>query len=244
MQLHLVRCLLWAGSAATILGGAPAAAQWHFEVPAGWVDLTTGHAAPRDLPPDLIEAAAHSQACAVDPASAGEGYRERMEAQIIPVAMVVDERALAPYISGYSKGLHRTDPAARLEIVEQGIVQVQGVPAIRIVADLSESKRHLRVLQYLIPGADSSASIAYFADPHAYGRYLPLFEANVRKIQGAAQPAASARLRNWLRETWLGQLDASEIQGFFQILGTVIGISVFVAFAAARRKRQASRAAR
>ncbi|HEY6323623.1 MAG TPA: hypothetical protein VJA16_18945 [Thermoanaerobaculia bacterium] len=36
------RGLLWLAPFAIVLGGAPAAAEWGFQVPAGWVDLWTG----------------------------------------------------------------------------------------------------------------------------------------------------------------------------------------------------------
>jgi hypothetical protein len=236
------RGLLWLAPLTIVLGGAPAAAEWHFQIPAGWVDLAAGKLAPPGMPAREVALAHGCQIYAVDPASAGDGYSETIVAKVMPEPLVVDAEGLGTYLTGYLQTVQRGWPKARVEIVEQGIVEVQGVPAMRVVADLTGPRRQqLRMLTYVIPGGDSTAAIAYTADPRAYARYLPLFEANLGAVQGVARAPLVARVGHWLRGTWVGDLSPHDREALFTGFGKLAGlVIVMVLFGLARRRKQAA----
>jgi hypothetical protein len=235
------RGLLWLAPLTIVLGGAPAVAEWHFQVPAGWVDLATGKHAPPGMPAREVALARGCQAYAVDPASAGDGYSETMAARVMPAPMVADEGGIAPFLTSYAQGVHRASPGAQLAILEQGIVEIQGVPAMRVVANLTGPRKQIRMLVYAIPGGDSTAAIAYTADPRDYARYLPLFEANVRAVQGVARAPLGARVGHWLQGTWLGDLSPHDREALLGGLGKGAGlVIVMVLFGLARRRKRAA----
>lgn len=241
MTFHHWRGLLWLAPFAIVLGGAPAAAEWGFQVPAGWVDLSGGKPAPPGMQENEVAMARSCQAYAVDPASADDGYAESMFAKVAPLPMVADEAGFAPFKTSFAQSVHATAPAGQLAFVEQGIVEIQGVPAMRVVADLAGPGKQLRMLVYVLPGGDSTAMIAYTADPRLYDRYLPLFEANVRTVQGVAMAPLLARVRHWLQGTWLGDLSPHDREALFGGFGKLMGlIVVMVLFGLARRRRAAS----
>jgi len=47
---HRWRGLLWLAPLTIVLGGALAAAEWRFQVPTGWVDLSAGNPVPPGMP--------------------------------------------------------------------------------------------------------------------------------------------------------------------------------------------------
>jgi hypothetical protein len=244
MTLSYRRGLLWLTpfAFAIVLGGAPAAAEWGFQVPAGWVDLSGGKPAPLGMPEHEVAMARGCQAYAVDPASASNGYAESMFAKVAPVPMVADAAGFAPFMTSFAQSAHATAPGGRLAFAEQGIVEIQGVPAMRLVADMTgPRKQQLRMLVYVLPGGDSTAVIAYTADPRVYDRYLPLFEANVRAVQGVARAPLRARLGHWLQGTWLGDLSPHDREALFGGIGKLVGlVTVMVLFGLARRRRRAA----
>jgi hypothetical protein len=235
------RGLLWLAPFTVVLGGAPAAAEWHFQIPAGWVDLSGGKPAPPGMPAREVALARGCQAYAFDPASAGNGYPQSMAARVLRVPMVADEAGIAPFLTSFAQGVHSTTPEARLAFVEQGIVEIQGVPAMRLVADMKAPRKQLRLLVYVIPGGDSTAMIAYTADPRVYERYLPLFEANARAVQGVASAPLAARVGHWLQGTWLGDLSPHDRDALFTGFGKVFGVAVvLVLFGLVRRRKRAA----
>jgi len=233
------RGLLWLAPLTIVLGGAPAAAEWRFQVPTGWVDLSAGNPAPPGMPARELALARGCQAYAVDPASAGDDYSQTMAARVMPAPMVADEAGIAPFMASYEQGVHGVTPGARVAVVEQGIVEIQGVPAMRVVTDVTGPRRQLRMLIYVIPGGSSTAAIAYTADPRAYARYLPLFEANARAVQGVARAPLAARAGHWLQGTWLGELSPHDREALFGGFGKLAGlVIVMVLFALVRRLRK------
>jgi len=241
MRLDSWRGLLWLAPFAIVLGGAPAAAEWGFQVPAGWVDLSGGKPAPPGMPEHEVTMARSCQAYAVDPASADNGYAESMFAKVAPVPMVADEAGFAPFMTSFAQSAHATAPGGRLAFAERGIVEIQGVPAMRLVADMTGPRKQLRMLVYVLPGGDSTAVIAYTADPRAYERYLPLFEANVRAVQGVARAPLRARVGHWLQGTWLGDLSPHDREALFGGFGKLVGlVIVMVLFGLVRRRRRAA----
>jgi hypothetical protein len=144
-------------------------------------------------------------------------------------------------MTSFAQSAHSTAPGARLAFVEQGIVEIQGVPAMRVVADLTGPRKQLRMLVYMLPGGDTTAMIAYTADPRVYDRYLPLFEANVRAVQGVARAPLLARVRHWLQGTWLGDLSPHDREALFGGFGKLVGlVVVMVLFGLVRRRRRAA----
>lgn len=241
MTFHHWRGLLWLAPFAIVLGGAPAAAEWGFQVPAGWMDLSGGKPAPPGLPEHEVAMARSCQAYAIDPASADDGYAESMFAKVAPMPMVADEAGFAPFMTSFAQSAHSAAPGGRLAFVEQGIVEIQGVPAMRLVADMTGPRKQLRMLVYVLPGGDSTAVIAYTADPRTYGRYLPFFEANVRAVQGVARAPLLARVGHWLQRTWLGDLSPHDRDALFSGIGKLVGlVVVMVLFGLVRRRRRAT----
>ena len=241
MAFHNWRGLLWLAPFAIVLGGAPAAAEWGFQVPTGWVDLSAGKPAPPGMAEHEVAMARSCQAYAVDPASADNGYAESMFAKVAPVPMVADEAGFAPFKTSFAQSAHSAAPEGRLAFVEQGIVEIQGVPAMRVVADMTGPHKQLRMLVYVLPGGDSTAVIAYTADPRVYDRYLPLFEANVRTVQGVARAPLQARVGHWLQGTWLGDLSPHDRDALFGGVGKLVGlVIVMVLFGLVRRRRRAT----
>lgn len=239
MASHHWRGLLWLAPFMIVLGGAPAAAEWGFQVPAGWVDVSGGKPAPPGMPAREVAVARSCQAYAVDPASARNSYSESIAAKVVPASLVADEAGIAPFMTSFAQGVHATTPEARLAFVEQGIVEIQGVPAMRLVADMKGPRKQLRMLVYVLPGGDSTALIAYTADPRVYERYLPLFEANVRAVQGVARAPLHARLGHWLQGTWLGDLSPHDRDALFSGIGKLVGlVIVMVLFGVVRRRRR------
>jgi len=239
MRLDHWRGLVWLAPFVIVLGGAPAAAEWGFQVPAGWVDLSGGKPAPPGMAASEVAMARSCQAYAVDPESAGNGYAESMFAKVVPVAIVADEAGFAPFMTSFAQSVHASAPAARLAFAEQGIVEIQGVPAMRLVANLTGPRKQLRMLVYVLPGGDSTAMVAYTADPRVYERFLPLFEANVRAIQGVASAPLLARVGHWLRGTWVGDLSPHDRDALFTGFGRLAGlVVVMVLFGLVRRRRK------
>lgn len=240
MRFDPRRGLVWLAPLLTVLGGAPAAAEWSFQIPAGWVDLSPGKPVPPGIPVPEVARSGACRAYAVDPAGARDGYRESMAAFVLPAPVVVDEADFGQILTGLEKGVHRTAPNARVSIVEQGIVEIQGVPSIRVVAEATAPDRHLRLMQYVIPGGNTTATVAYTADASAFARYLPVFEANARTVQGAAIAPLGARVGHWLRGTWLGDLSPHDRDAIFRGVGELTGfIVVLVLFRLVQKRRSA-----
>ncbi len=83
--------------------------------------------------------------------------------------------------------------------------------------------------------------VAYTADPRVYERLLPLFEANVRAVQGVAMAPLLARVRHWLQGTWLGDLSPHDREALFGGIGKLTGlVIVMVLFGLVRRRRRAA----
>jgi hypothetical protein len=219
--------------------GAVAHRAWrHSGSPAGWLDLSAGRPAPSDLPAHDLAVAAASQAYAVDPATAATGYSTTMMAKVVPQALVPDEKTLGEVITGFAQGIHAQSPDAGLSIVERGIVDLQGVPAMRIVADLTSPRKRLRLVQFVVPGGDSTAVLVYTAAPQAFARNLSLFEANARTVEGAGAAPFGAQVGHWLGGTWLGDLKPEDRTTLFKGVGEVLGIVVFVILARVLQRRK------
>jgi hypothetical protein len=241
MTLAFRRGLLGLAPLAIVLGGAPAAADWNFPIPTGWADLSPGKPAPPSVPESAVAAAHLYHTYAIDLAGASNGYAENFSVQLLPRAMVADEASLRDFLTAFAQTTHRDMPGAQLSVVEQGIVEIQGVPSLRVVADVTIPHLQLRVLQYVIPGGDSTAWITYSAASGAYARYLPVFEANARATQGAATAPLAARASHWMRGSFLGDLSDEDRKKLFGAVGSVVGFTVaMVLYNLVRRRKQAS----
>ncbi len=239
MTFHLRRVLLWLAPLVIALGGAPAAAEWHFPIPAGWIDLSPGKEAPPSVPQGAVAAAHLYQTYAIDLAGATDGYAANFSVQVLHRATVADEASMRDFTHAATETTHRDLPQAQLEVVEQGIVDIQGVPSLRVVANLSVPGLKLRLLQYLIPGGDTSAWVTYSATPGAFPRYLPLFEANAHAVQGAATASLGTKVVHWMKGSFLGDLSDEDRKKLFGGVGWVVGIGVAgLLYRLTRRRKQ------
>lgn len=227
-----LRLALFAFLAVAAWPSAPAiAAEWHFAVPPGWVDLSPGQPLPAELPAE-VTAAVHSglyKAFAMDLHPANGGFKENLTAVVNPRALVADEGLLRKYVELLPAQAGREIPGANAGVLEQGIVSIQGVPSLRlVVAVIREDGSKLRMLQYIIPGGETSAALTYTSTAAAFPEHLPIFEAAARATQGAMPAPALARLRQRLLESWLGDLSPDDREKIFGGGGKLVGFVVAI----------------
>jgi hypothetical protein len=238
MASHFRRGQIWLAPLFIALGGAPAAAEWHFPIPTGWVDLSPGKPAPPNVPENAVAAAHLYHTYAIDLAGASNGYAENFSVQVLPRATVADEASLREFLVAAAEITHRDMPTAHLSVVEQGIVEIQGVPSLRVVADLTVPHLELRLLQYLIPGGETTAWVTYSATPSAFPRYLPVFEANAHAAQGAGTAPLRTKMGHWVRGSFLGDLSPEDRKSVFGAVGWVVGLSVAILLYRLTRRRK------
>jgi hypothetical protein len=168
-----------------------------FPVPAGWLDLSPG--APeenfRGVPEDFARTLRSGQfkAFAFDVAHTERGFTPNLNAVAIDPPIRISgenqEEVARALFGPIEKGM----PGAVL--VEKGLVEVDGVKALRIVYDSSASGAPLRQMAVLVPGVPNSAVVTYSALRDRFEALRPAFDAHLAAIRGAQEPEGARHER-------------------------------------------------
>src|SRR5262249_26814555 len=122
-------------------------------VPEGWVDLSPGQPVPKGVSPLLVAEARKQSgvAFAVNP-NASPTFPESMAVRVEPTPLAVSADSLRAYVAALPERLRFEALGAKATVTESSVVQVGGVDSLRAVVDLASPARHVRMLEYVIPG--------------------------------------------------------------------------------------------
>jgi len=222
---------------------APASAAWKFAVPDGWVDLSPGKEAPKEVP-EAVTMVAQSgvyTAYAIDLAGGKDGFAENFNAVINHRAFVADDASLKQYLSEFPAQVRREVPGAKVKVLEQTVQPIGGVPSLRVVADIEMPTFTMRSLQYVIPGGDETVALTYSATPDSFDEYLPTFEAAAKKTEGASPAPMAARVGQKLLSTGVSAGDWQKIFGFGgKVIGGLVGVGVVLLISRMAKRRKAA----
>jgi hypothetical protein len=174
------------------LAAAPAAARADlaFPVPAGWLDLSPG--APegnfQSLPQDFVDMVRSGQfrAFAFDVAHTENGFTPNLNAVAMDQPVRITERNRDELVRALFGPIEKQVPGAKL--VEQDLIPLSGVKALRIVYDSAQGGTPLRQMAVLVPGIPSSAVVTYSALRTQFPELRGTFEAHAASITGAQEP--------------------------------------------------------
>jgi hypothetical protein len=205
-----------------------------FTPPPGWIDISRG--APeeqRKKGPPGLRAQADNPAIdymAVDPANWDDGFVENMNAVVL-----TGKRALLPTLEGLTemtKGIaeEAAKSGFKYRVVKTDLVKVAGVTSGRIVGEMSIQGTDTRLVQYVIPGEMSQATLTFTTTPANFAHYEPLFDAAAQATVGAVEARAGS------------SLSSSALAG--GIAGGIGGGVAALFFALSKRRRAAAAAAK
>ena len=187
-----------------------ARAELTFPVPAGWVDLSPGAAEEnfRDLPPEFQKTLKSGQfkAFAFDVAHTESGFTPNFNAVAMDPPIRITAERQEELTRALFGPIERGLPGAAL--VEKGLVEVDGVKALRIVYDSAQGGTPLRQMAVLVPGVPNSAVVTYTALRGQFAELRPAFEAHLATVRGA-QEGRSRGSFDWesvLRATIVGAI--------------------------------------
>jgi hypothetical protein len=222
----------------------PARAELQFTIPDGWADLSPGKPIPAGVP-ESVSAVTQSGTYALYAMDLGgakkDNFAENMNVIVRQRPLVADARTLQQLVASLPAQAAQEVPGAKLTVLEQSVVPVAGVPALRVVLELANDESTMRTLEYMISGGDSTAQVSYSSSPAEFARYLPIFEAAVQKTTGVAAPPLGARLGSKLLATGMSAEDAQTwlVLGG-RVLGVVVFVLVFTLLARRSKRRSAS----
>jgi hypothetical protein len=203
------------------MAGATGTGGFTFTPPPGWIDISRG--APeeqRKKGPPGLRAQADNPAidyAAVDPANWDDGFVENMNAVVL-----TGKHALLPTLDGLSemsKGI--AEEAAKngfkYRAVKTEVVKVAGVTSGRIVGEMSVQGTDTKLVQYVIPGEMSQATLTFTTTPANFAHYEPLFDAAAQATVGAVEPRSSSIARGALAGGIAGGLGGGLAALFFAL---------------------------
>lgn len=173
------------------LAAAPAVARADlaFPVPAGWLDLSP--AAPeanfQSLPQDFVRTVRGGQfrAFAFDVAHTENGFTPNLNAVAVDPPIRITERNRDELVRALFGPIEQQVPGAKL--VEQDVVPIAGVKALRIVYDSAQGGAPLRQMAVLVPGVPNAAVVTYTALRTQFPALRGAFEAHAASITGAQE---------------------------------------------------------
>jgi len=178
----------------------------------------------------------------MDVAGRKDGFATNLNVIVTPGSLVPSPEVLDQLVAAMPAQAAREVPGSTVTVVEKSIVDVAGVPSLRIVADLKTRTLTMRILKYTVPGGDHLALITYATTPKAYAHYLPIFEAAVQQTKGAAAAPVAAQLGAKLRGLADDKVSNDDWQKIFGFGGKVIGALVAIVLVSvfSRRRKKAS----
>jgi hypothetical protein len=158
---------------------------FQFVLPPGWRDIGPGSAQIADGIPQAVMLDAISGkyiAYYVDPRNT-ESVRASFNAVSVPQTGRITAKELEQNRQGF------IDAAAKqgltMTIVESGVVEIAGVPAARLMSDVTQGQQRTRLLQYIIPGRRNSVALTYACPPEDFESYRDVFETAAAMTKGA-----------------------------------------------------------
>jgi hypothetical protein len=152
-----------------------------FTPPPGWIDISRGAPeAQRKKAPAGLLAQADNPAIdymAIDPANWDDGFVENMNAVVL-----TGKRALFPTIEGLTemaKGI--------AEEAKKNGFAYRAVKTGRIVGEMTVQGTETKLVQYVIPGEMSQATLTFTTTPKNFAQYEPLFAASAQATVGAVE---------------------------------------------------------
>jgi hypothetical protein len=168
-------------------------------------------------------------AYAMDFAHADDGFAENFNAIVDPGSEPITEKLLDVVASGMSAEIGK-QAGGSAEVRERGLVNVGGVRAGRLVADIHLGAINTRAMMYILPGKDEHAVVTYSAAPDAFDSYRPIFEAAAEATRGVVEPAGF-----WER------IGAGALSGGMRgmLIGATVGVIVGLLTVLFRKKKAA-----
>ena len=167
-----------------------------FAAPEGWLDLSPGAPAERfrGIPEALVSQARSGrfEAVAAEPAEAGEPVTQTFNARLRPGSLRVDAKAVLAVASALQGALRSAGPEVRS--TDAGIVEIGGVPSIRVEARLEAAGLVARNVVYSVPMGRRTAVLTYSCAEHAWARCASAVERSARATAGARAPTLPERM--------------------------------------------------
>ncbi len=196
----------WLSAGVTWLsvGDAFAVETVHFEIPAGWTDLSPG--APEGnfarIPTEWRLDARNGgyAALAIDVRTPKEGMAD-LSALIEPGAQPVNDGFLNWFPANITDEMAKQTPGLKVSVKDKRLVQMSGLAVAEFHLESrmesgSESEITEQLL-YVMPAGDRHLQLTYSAPSLAFARYRPIFEASARNTTGLArEPQAK---KQWSR---------------------------------------------
>jgi hypothetical protein len=165
----------------------PAAAEFRFQPPEGFQDLSPGGPESRyeGLPANLVsEVKSGKYAAFAMEFREEDGFYENFNAVVQKGALRVDEAAVKEWgeklPAEFSKAM-----GGPVTVVEVKLSSVGGVPVIRAIFDATLPEVRMRQMQYVVPGGNEYAILTYSSTPEVFDRYVQIFDAAAMATQGA-----------------------------------------------------------
>jgi hypothetical protein len=206
----------------------PSGAEFRFQVPDGFQDLSPGVPETRydGLPENLVsEVKSGKYAAFAMEFGEEDGFYENFNAVVTKGALVVDDGAAKEWgekLPGeFSKAM-----GGPVTVVEVKLTQIGGVPVIRAIFDAALPEIRMRQMQYVVPGGKEYAILTYSSTPEVFDRYVGIFDAAAMGTQGAEK----AKVVDFWRAGRAG------------LIGAAIGAAVALVQLLSKRSRGAKRA--
>jgi hypothetical protein len=206
-----------------------------FKIPDNWLDLspTAPEANFKQAPPQVEAMIKNGNYAlfAFDPKKFGTGFAENFNVVSVKSPMPKVDAATAKRLSEETRDyIVRTMPGSTYQVNEVGIVELEGVPCARWIADGSFSGVHVRQLVYAVPSGGEHAILTYSSTPTDFAKYLPLFDASAKATRGVKPPTGGLLSRN---------LGSAALKGaIIGGLAAALTVAVLILVAVGRRKKQ------
>lgn len=199
MKLHaLLFALLLLLLLLLVPGVAQARSTLVYKIPEGFTDVSPGapKANYKDLRPDFVADATSGKfevfAIGRRDKKAKEAFEPQFFARVAPGDAPITEILVAEYAEETLKAWGAEGNPAKL--LKQEVVTLGGARAGRVLLEKTQDGAAQRVLIYLVPDGDLTATLTFVADASTFDKHLPAFEAAANATSGIV-PATNATLR-------------------------------------------------
>lgn len=163
---------------------------FHFKLPAGWKDVSSGdigETLSKFVRPEFAEQIrkANIAIYAFDPAT---GPAENMNVVLGDGSGTITDSVVKQLAANLSDTTLKM-VGAKAEVTEAVTFELHGVRCGRIMYSFVLNDLAERGLVYLLPGATQLATVTFTAPTEVFQQHLSLYEASVRATEGVARPA-------------------------------------------------------
>ena len=193
-----------AGLVALVANAAPAVGKrlkidgFTFFVPAGWLDLSPGARTEnfQSVPPAVAAQAKSGRyaAMAIDMQGATDGFAENLNVILMKCPGKISDETIHKVADGLGRSALKSNPSAKLRVLDKSRVTVGGVTCGRLVNELTLNGVIMRQIQYLFPGQPKCALVTYTTTPKGFAEYAAIFDAAARQTLGAHETSALGRI--------------------------------------------------